>query len=477
MRFNLNKVAYILVAAFKTSGGHRTFRTISSGTLLMVANSLTARWLRSILGLLALAGFAMLGGCGGGSGAPNNPFAPPPPTPTPVVILPGTATAYSNTPTVLTVEGGVPPYFIVSSDSSILPVVQSATAGTVVLLPSNVVSDTQVTITAQDSIGQIGTATVTVKAAPIFNALTVTPNSAACGVNAVCSGQTATAAVKVTGPGGAGIPNRQVKFDVVTGAFSIQSNDPAHPLVQTLTVVSDVTGVAQVLLQAAAGVVTQPALLRATDITSGNQQTAQFTIVQTINGQGVLSIVPPSVTFTGATTLDCPINFRADFYIFGGKPPYNVAVTPSVPIELILANVPVTTQGGFFTVITTGQCANPTLTLVITDAQQLQTTATVTVQFGTTAPPPPTPPAALVISLSVSSHKCDGTFAFPYVVAGGTPSYNVGSALGAAVTQPNAFGIGSVTPPVLAAGTLVPVVVVDSGSPQQTASTTITCTS
>jgi hypothetical protein len=32
-----------------------------------------------------------------------------------------------------------------------------------------------------------------------------------------------------------------VKFEVVTGAFSIKSNDPANPLVTTLTVVSDVT--------------------------------------------------------------------------------------------------------------------------------------------------------------------------------------------------------------------------------------------
>ena len=442
----------------------------------MVANSLTARWLRPILALLALTGFTMLGGCGGGSGAPNNPFAPPPPTPTPVVILPGTATAYSNTPTVLTVEGGVPPYFIVSSDSSILPVVQPATAGTVVLLPSNVVSDTQVTITAQDSIGQTAIATITVKAAPIFNTLTVTPNSAACGANAVCSGQTATAKVTVTGPGGAGIANRQVKFDVVTGAFSIENTDPAHPLVQTLTVVSDANGVAQVILQAAAGVVTQPALLRATELTSGEQQTAQFTIVQTINGSAVLSVVPSSVTFTGQLTTDCPTGFRADFHIFGGQPPYQVAVTsPVVPIEVVLANVPVTVAGGFFTAITTGNCAVPLNTIVITDAQGLQVTVTVTVQFGTKAPPPPTPPPALVFKLLISSGPCNGTFKFPFVVSGGTPAYNVGSIAGVTIDQPDAFGIGDVIP-TSAPGTAVPVVVLDSGSPQQSVSAAITCT-
>jgi hypothetical protein len=447
----------------------------------MVSNFLTARWLRSILALLALAGFAMLGGCGGGSGAPNNPFAPVPPPPTPVVFLPPVATVFSNTPATLIVEGGVPPYFVVSSNSAILPVVQPATAGVVVLLPVSVLADTPVILTAQDSIGQTGTAAITVKPAPIFNTLVVTPNSTDCGANAVCSGQTATASVTVTAPGGAGIPNRQVKFDVVTGAFSIQSNDPANPLVTTLTVVSDVNGVAQVILQATPGVPTQPALIRATDLTSGNQQTAQFTIVQTINGSAVLSVIPPSVTFTGKDTLSCPTGFRADFHIFGGKPPYQVAVTsPVVPIEVILTNVPVTVQGGFFTAITTGNCDVPINTLVITDAQGLQVTATLTVQFGATAPPPPTPPPTLqVLPATVSDAACTGK-TFTFIIVGGTPSYGVSSTSGIVApasvgASGGTFTVSGLTSPPSGSSSVASVVVVDSGTPQQAKSATITC--
>src|SRR5438067_8662127 len=181
--------------------------------------------------------------------------------------------------------------------------------------------------------------------------------SVACGTNAICSGQTATAKVTVTGAGGVGIPNRQVRFDVVTGAFAIQSSDPANPLVSTLTVVSDQFGVAQVIVQATAGVATQPAVLRATELTTGNQQTAQFTIVQTINGSAVLSVVPSDVTFTGADTTQCTNNFRADYYIFGGTPPYQVHATTA---GVILANVPVLVSGGFFTAITNPPpCVNP----------------------------------------------------------------------------------------------------------------------
>src|SRR5207244_6513941 len=160
-----------------------------------------------------------------------------PATPGTRSILHPSAAVYSNTPAILTITGGVPPYFVVSSNTAILPVGASVTNGSIVLLPANVLADTAVLITAQDSAGTRTTATVTVRPAPIFNTLTVTPASAACGANSICSGQTATAKVIVTGLGGVGIPNRQVRFHVVSGAFAIQSNDPSNPLVSTLTVV------------------------------------------------------------------------------------------------------------------------------------------------------------------------------------------------------------------------------------------------
>ena len=36
--------------------------------------------LRSALALFGIAGILLLAGCGGGNGAPNNPYSPPPPT-------------------------------------------------------------------------------------------------------------------------------------------------------------------------------------------------------------------------------------------------------------------------------------------------------------------------------------------------------------------------------------------------------------
>ncbi len=191
----------------------------------MAPNRMIARWLRPALALFALGGLLALGGCGGGSGAPNNPYQPGPAAPGPLSVLPPILTAFSNTPTTLTISGGAAPFFVVSSNPAILPVAQTPSGNTIVLLPGSVTADTAVTITVQDAIGQRATSTVTVKAAPIFGTLTVKPSSAACGAN-LCSGQTGTASVTVTGPGGVGIPNRQVRFDVVDGDFAIQSNNP-----------------------------------------------------------------------------------------------------------------------------------------------------------------------------------------------------------------------------------------------------------
>jgi hypothetical protein len=386
----------------------------------MAPTRLTECTLRLVFGTFALAILALLGGCGGGSGAPNNPFAPGPVAPGPLSILPAAPTVYSNTPATLTITGGVPPYFVVSSNVQVLPLGASVTNGTIVLLPANVLSATAVVITAQDSAGTKTQATVTVQPSPIFNTLTITPASTACGVNTLCSGQSGTASVTVTGPGGVGIAGRQVRFDVVSGAFAIQTTDPAHPLVSTLTVVSDQFGVAQAIIVATAGAPTQPAQLRATELTTGNQQTAQFTIVQTINGSTVLSVVPSTVTITGPDTSTCSSGFRTDYFIYGGTPPYRV--TSTFPNSVILVNPVVLASGQPFTAITNGSCVNP-LVFSIVDAVGLQTTATLINNPGTSAPPtnvealqafPPTQNVAGCSGKTISE-----------LITGGTPPYNI----------------------------------------------------
>src|SRR5271165_2262834 len=137
----------------------------------MAPNRLNARCLQAAFATLALAALALLGGCGGGSGAPNNPYAKQPAPPGPLLIVPSTITVYANTPASLTILGGVAPYFVVSSDPTVLPVGSSTSVGTIVLLPGNVVASEAVFITVTDSAGTQVQATATVQPAPIFNTL------------------------------------------------------------------------------------------------------------------------------------------------------------------------------------------------------------------------------------------------------------------------------------------------------------------
>ncbi|HEX8010091.1 MAG TPA: hypothetical protein VF814_04040 [Casimicrobiaceae bacterium] len=447
----------------------------------MAPNRISAQWLRFAFATLALGALAILGGCGGGSGAPNNPFAPPPTTPGALSILPATPTVYANTPATLTISGGVPPYFVVSSDTAILPLGASVTSGTIVLLPANVLADTSVVITVQDSAGTKASATATVKPAPIFNTLAVTPASAACGTNAVCSGQTATAKVTVTGAGGVGIPNRQVKFEVVSGAFAIQNSDPANPLVSTLTVVSDQFGVAQVIIQATAGVPTQPALLRATELTTGNQQTAQFTIVQTIDGSAVLSVVPTSATISGPDDATCSSGFRIDYFIYGGTPPYRV--TSTFPTAVTLVNSTVLASGQPFTAITNGSCVDP-LVFSILDAIGLQTTATLINKLGAAAPPAPPPPALDASPSSQTVASCTGA-TVNVLITGGSAPYGVSASTVGGVTPSVTNSDGSPLPVpapgyinitgMASGGGTYNFVVSDSSKPPQATPFKITC--
>ncbi len=440
----------------------------------MTEKRLPAAWLRPLAGIFALVGVLGLTACGGGSGAPNNPYAPGPATPGPLAVLPATLTVYAGTPATLTISGGVPPYNAFSSDTAVLPISLGASSNTIVLIPASVGTATNVTITVQDASGSTVSAAVTVQPAPLLNGLTITPNSAACGTNAVCSGQTATASVTVTGPAGGGIPNRQVRFDVVSGDYDIQTSSPAAPLVSTLTVTSDANGLAQVLIKARANAFTQPALLRATEMTTGNQVTGQFTIVQTTNGSAVLSVIPNDATITSASSTSCTSGFRVDYYIYGGTPPYRV--TNTFPDGATLVNSTVATSGGFFEAITNGTCVDP-LVFSIFDAVGMQTTANLHNVLGTASTNPiATPIVVAPTTVTIAgAGSCTGK-TFPFVLTGGTAPFSVVSG-GAIVTpnpvptSPGSFNVSGLTD----ASGLHTIFIGDASKPQLTTTATITC--
>ena len=441
----------------------------------MTENRLFAFWQRSLAGLVALAGVAVLSACGGGSGAPINVLNR---TATPVAVLPATVVAYSGIPTTLTVSGGTPPYRAFSSNTAVLPVTQSVPGSTIVLLAGNVAADTEVTVTVQDSSGAstAGTpATVTVRAAPLLNSLTITPNQADCGTTAICSGQNGTAAVSVLGPQGGPLAGRQVQFDVVTGAFGLATPSATQTVVTSLTVLSDANGVASVIIKANVSAPTQFAQLRVTDVTSGQKLSGNFLIQQITDGSKILTVVPDNAKITSAVKGSCSSGFTTQYFIYGGTPPYRV--TSTFPAAVTLANSTVNTDGGSFSATTNGTCVDP-LTFSILDASGRQTKALLSNVEGEADAPAPTPAPALTITPpNPPGTACAGK-TFSFIVTGGTPA--AASPFYSAFVTPTpgpTVSVASSTVTVAgitAAGTYT-VTVADLSSPQKTATATITC--
>jgi len=302
---------------------------------------------------------------------------------------------------------------------------------------------------------------------PASITITGNPNCGASGSD-LCSGQDGTATVQVTGPAGAPLAGRPVRFDVVQGAYSISSTVPGQPLVQSLTVTTDQNGNATVRLVVPVNAATQIATIRATDVTDGSSIVGQFTIAQFVNGSSVLTVIPSGVTtFTGPDTTQCSTGASATFYIFGGTPPYTVAT--NFPSAISISGAPVQRSGGGFTITTTGQCVTG-LTFAIIDAagQTVLTPPTVSNVLGTAAPPPPT----LAVTPSSATISCASPNNLQFLVTGGTGTYNAAltpSPVGSSVT---AGATTTVTIPASAAGTVY-TLNISSGS--QVKAVKITC--
>lgn len=349
-----------------------------------------AGWLRSFTGLLAVAGALGLSACGGGSGAPNNPFLGT------LTVLPATAVAYSGVPTTLTISGGTGPYRAFSSNPTVLAVSQTVPAKSVVLLTENVDVDTDVTITIQDAAAAEVQIVVTVRPAPLINSLTlkadgftdVCPNpggSASATDSAaqtfICAGQTGSVAVRLKNTVGGGLAGRQIRFEVVQGDFQLFTNAPGQPPTFALsyTVPTDQNGDAIARVHALPNSSHQIVIVQATDLLTGTFVRGIFIVT---NGDGLL-IVPDKVTITGPDSETCSAGVGTSFFIFGGLPPYTISNT--FPQFLAVSPSIVLASGSGFNVLTVGGCVDPAI-IAITDSAGHTKTVEVKNLVGTKPP-------------------------------------------------------------------------------------------
>ncbi len=441
----------------------------------MTRNRLIGTWMQPVAGLLTLAALLGLGGCGGGSGAPNNPYAPGPATVPALTVAPPSATLYSGTPSTLTISGGTPPYRAFSSNSAVLPVAQAVAANTVLLVPNPISADADVpvAVTIKDSGTQTVAAAVTVKAALLLGTLAVQPASTDCGTS-ICSGDTGKATVTARLPSGGPAADVLIRFDVIYGSYAISTSNPATPLASTLTVVTDSTGTATVGLQAQASASTQPAQIRATAVAGGQQLTGNFTIANRSVSTEV-RVVPDTATIQSTYSDECSTGFRIDYFVYGGNPPYRVSA--SFPAAVSILNPTVFASGGFFEAFTTGVCVDP-LTFTIVDASGKQTTASLANRPGSlTRPGPANAPDLQISPTTIDGVSCVGK-TFQFTLVGGTPPYNVVSSVPGTVLTPavvNSSGGTTKVSNVTNDSGLVTLTVVDSSLPKKLATATIDC--
>lgn len=452
-----------------------------------MADRLFAAYTRRIGALFGVVGLLVLAGCGGGSGAPNNPYEPEPPVIPPPSVLPTAITVYPGTPATLTITGGAPPFRAFSTDATALPVSANVAGDTVVLVANPVTEPTKVQVTVQDARGLTSTPVeVDVKPAPLLPSLiTITGNPGAeCSStdNTVCSGGTGTARVRVTGAGGVGLKGRQVRFDTVQGNFQLVSTNPSQPLVTTFTTTTDANGDAVVILSVPADTPTQSGILRATDVTTGQQITGSFLIQQMTVDGAVLSVLPlGTTTITGPDTATCSTGVTVTYFIFGGTPPYRV--NTNFPQAIAIGGAPVTKSGGAFTATTNGTCFE-NLTFVITDATGRTIPSgsypLITNEPGERAPTPPVTPL-VVTPGAIAKTNCVPANTFQFLGTGGVAPYSAVVTSSTSPTTPvlspqtglaagQAVNVSGLTSPSTTTITLF-----DSASPRQSGSVTIDC--
>jgi hypothetical protein len=402
------------------------------------------RSFKALVALVAVAATTLLAGCGGGGA--KDPFdpGPQPPAPPAFTLFPQSLNVYAGTPTVLTITSGVGPFQVFTSDSVVLPVTQVVSGATITLVANAVPQDVPVTLTVRDSLSRSLAVAATVKSAPLLSSLNVIPLSASsCGVLAVgatrtdiaaiCSGETATARVTVSTAGASPIANRQIRFDVVQGPFDFVVDQAATVLAKTITIVTDQNGQAITTIKANSPVPSQVALIRATDLVSGNRVDGSFSIVQSIDGSPTFSVSPTTYTITGFYVQQCG-GGSADYVVYGGTPPYTVfSGLPSVALlsvgnsTILTQQVTVPASGSAFRATTPGgSCGGPSeVPFTITDVAGRVITATLKSVPGTVELPVAPDPTKLVISPPNRNLVCATGAAVNFAIVGGTSPYFV----------------------------------------------------
>ena len=334
-----------------------------------------------------------------------------------VQLLPANGTLYAGVEYTFTVAGGRPPYFLSSSEASVLQVPASITGNSFSVIPANTG-----TIDANLPVGSLPVRTVTLTARDSLGASTNTgdalqvaqnfmtgydaffnsncPSTAGATPPPACSGGETVISIRADIAGNI-YGNREYRFEVVRGPFTFVNIGPNGQVLasgtlgaggNTWTTRTDHQGIASAIIRINNNVSTQIGVFRVVDIATG--ASSQFLL--NISGtplSGALTAIPEEFTLGGRNSITCGTG-SGDFLVFDGTPPYTA--TSAMPGNLLVeaidrpnTNVSATQPGQFrFTATNPNLCLDPG-TIVVRDANNRQVTVEVTTQVGDADPPPP----------------------------------------------------------------------------------------
>ena len=384
------------------------------------------------IGLLSILS-ALLGACGGGGAerafnADNQAV---------LDILPSEGTIYAGIPYTYTVVGGRRPYFVSSSDYTIIPInglikgdqftfVASEPGVVDPGLDPNEVPRRSVFLSVRDSGSQQGgtqlASTLTKKYSVLQNFLTgygvgYKSNCATSGSASAAQACQGLESVMQVSPVTNGIlaGGKQMRVERISGDFDWVV-EGTNTLQSSLNFTTDHRGIGFARLKVRAGAVTQIASFRLIDVATTVNVIELFTISGTAP-PGALTLIPSTLTFTGALSTECGTG-TADILIFDGKPPFTIQNTEP---NLTVSPLVVPDLGGKFTVTAFNRnlCLSGA-SVVVLDNEGRRATLTVTTAVGTGTPPVA---PAVQVSPNAVTLTCAANVATVSVV-GGVPGGN-----------------------------------------------------
>jgi hypothetical protein len=337
----------------------------------------------------------------------------------------------------ITIQGGRLPYTLTSSEPAVLAVPTTFNGHLLELVPNNpgtvdaslaagALPIRTVNVIVRDALG--ATATAQIHVAQNFltgygmrSTTTCVDGSACAGADTILSFDTVT--------NGTLHGNRPFRIEVVRGQCLL--NDPAISgttrLGTSVTTASDHEGKVLVTLSCPQGIQAQLEVVRLVDVGTG--ASTEFVLSVTGGATVDMSVIPPSLTFTGFDTAHCGTG-TSDLFVLDGQAPYTAVATSSAvsitstdsPTASTTAPAISRSSPGRFTV-SVSNCVDATV--IVTDASGKHLTVSVKSQVGSADPPP----AALSVAPNTLNLGCGQ--AGSVIVIGGAGTYS------AASTDPN----------------------------------------